>query len=236
MTSRFSEIYDAVYSAAGKDYCGEAERLKALIEKHGLSGRRSLLDVACGTGRHLEHLAGDFEAVGLDSDPDMLAIARRRLPEVALHEADMRRFDLARTFDVVTCLFSAVGYMQTVEELQAAVTTMARHVSPGGLLVIEPWIFPEQFREGHFEALLVDEPELKIARIGRTQRRGDGCTVIMHFLVGTPAGTECLEERIPMGLFTHGQYEKAFTAAGLSATFDSAGLMGRGLFLGAKGR
>jgi SAM-dependent methyltransferase len=236
MTSRFPQVYDAVYDAAGKDYRGEAERLKALIEKHGLSGRRSLLDVACGTGRPLEHLAGDFEAVGLDNDPDMLAIARRRLPEVALHEADMRRFDLSRTFDAVTCLFSAIGYMQTVEELQEAVATMARHVSPGGLLVIEPWIFPEQFREGHFEALLVDEPQLKIARIGRSRRHGDGCTVIMHFLVGTPEGTECFEERIPMRLFTHGQYEKAFTAAGLSVAFDSAGLMGRGLFIGIRGR
>jgi SAM-dependent methyltransferase len=236
MTTRFAEIYDAVYDAAEKDYRGEAARLKVLIARHGLSGRRSLLDVACGTGRHLEYLADDLAVVGLDNDPDMLAVARRRLPDGILHEGDMRRFDLGRTFDVVTCLFSAIGYMETLEELRAAVATMARHVSPGGLLFIEPWIFPERFREGHFEALLVDEPELKIARIGRTQRRGNGCTVIMHFLVGTPEGTEFFEERIPMGLFTHGEYEKAFKAAGLSVAFDSAGLMGRGLFIGTKHR
>ena len=236
MTSRFAAIYDAVYDAAGKDYHGEAQRLKTLIDQHGLSGRRSLLDIACGTGRHLECLADDFDVVGLDNDPDMLAIARRRLPDGVLHEGDMRRFDLGRTFDVAICLFSAIGYMRAIEDLHAALATMARHLSPGGLLFLEPWIFPEQFRAGYFEALLADEPELKIARIGRTQRHGDGCTVIMHFLVGTPEGTEFFEERIPMGLFTHGQYEKAFKAAGLSVEFDSAGLMGRGLFIGRRGR
>ena len=236
MASRFTQIYDAVYDAAGKDYRAEATRLTELAGRHGSSGGRTLLDVACGTGRHLEHLAGDFDAVGLDIDPEMLAIAQRRLPDTELHEADMRSFDLQRTFDIVTCLFSAIGYMQTGEELRAAVATMARHLAPGGLLFLEPWIFPEQFDEGHFEALLVDEPQLKIARIGRSRRRGDGCTVVMHFLVATPQDTEFFEEQIPMGLFTHAQYEMALTAAGLSVTFDSAGLMGRGLFIGIKGR
>jgi SAM-dependent methyltransferase len=236
MTSRFARIYDAVYEATGKDYRGEAQRLRTLIARHGLTGRRSLLDIACGTGRHLEYLADDFDVVGLDNDPDMLAEARRRLPDAELKEGDMRRFDLGRTFDILTCLFSAIGYMLTVEDLHSALATMTRHLAPRGLLFIEPWIFPEQFREGYFEALLADAPELKIARIGRTQRHDDGCTVIMHFLVGTPEGTECFEERIPMGLFTHGQYEKAFKAAGLSVQFDSAGLMGRGLFIGTRSR
>ena len=51
---------------------------------------RTLLDVACGTGKHLEVLQHEFEVEGLDLDGDLLAIARERLgPAVPLYQGDM---------------------------------------------------------------------------------------------------------------------------------------------------
>ena len=76
---------------------------------------RRLLDVACGTGLHLSYLTYRFQVEGLDRDEQLLAIARQRNPEVPLHHADMVDFALGRTFDVVTCLFSAIGYVKTLE-------------------------------------------------------------------------------------------------------------------------
>ena len=53
MFSRSAHLYDAIYSF--KDYAGEAETLRALVEERA-PGARSLLDVACGTGKHLAEL------------------------------------------------------------------------------------------------------------------------------------------------------------------------------------
>ncbi len=124
MFTRSAAFYDAVYAA--KDYGAEAERIDALIEAHALTNATTLLDVACGTGGHLAHLKHQYVAAGLDLDPQLLAIARERHPELRFHLADMVDFDVGRTFDAVVCLFSAIGYVRTVERLNAAIETMAR--------------------------------------------------------------------------------------------------------------
>ena len=81
--------------------------------------------MACGTGKHLEQLRAWYEVSGLDLDPQLLAIARERLGAVELHEGDMTAFSLGRRFDVVTCLFSSIGYVGTVERLGDAIAAMA---------------------------------------------------------------------------------------------------------------
>src|SRR5207302_1516830 len=113
-------LYDLVYAAAGKDYAAEAAQAAALIRERAPAAL-TLLDVACGTGEHLRHLAGSFAVEGVDADPAMLAEAHRKLPQTPLHEGDMRTLQLGRRFDAVTCLFSSVGYLRTAGELDAAV-------------------------------------------------------------------------------------------------------------------
>jgi trans-aconitate methyltransferase len=126
-----------------KDYAGEAEQIHEIVQRL-VPGAASLLDVACGTGRHLEQLRRWYEVEGLDLDPAMLRHARSRVPEVTLHEGDMRDFALGREFDAVTCLFSAIALVQTVEGLAQAVATMASHLRLGGVLIVEPWDSPEE--------------------------------------------------------------------------------------------
>src|SRR5205823_3257901 len=147
---------------------------------------RSLLDVACGTGLHLERLRDRYEVEGLELDPEMLALARARLPGVRLHEGDMTGFDLGRRFDAVVCLFSSIGYVMTVERLQAAFAAMARHLGSSGVLVVEPWITPDRWMDGRLSANFVDDPELKLARIVASRREGRISILDMHHLVGEP--------------------------------------------------
>ncbi len=133
------DLYDVVYSY--KDYAAECARVEQIALAHNPAAR-SLLDVACGTGKHLEHLSALFETAGVDADEGMLDVARTRLPHVPLTLGDMRDLDLGRRFDVVTCLFSAIGFAHDLDELGLAARSLARHVGDGGILLLEPWVTP----------------------------------------------------------------------------------------------
>ena len=227
--SRSARLYDAVYASI-RDYPREAAELDRLIQERR-PGARTLLDIACGTGAHLEHLTG-YEVEGLDLDPEMLGVARERLPNVPLHEGDMADFDLGKRFDAVVCMFSSIGYVRTEERLRSAVASMARHLEPGGVLVVEPWLSPEVWVDRHVGAVFVDQPELKIARMNVGEREGNLSIFEFEYLVGTPNGLERFNERHELGLFTVEQYLEAFRAAGLEVDHDPEGPMGRGLYIG----
>jgi SAM-dependent methyltransferase len=226
--SRSARIYDAIYGSI-RDYPREAAELDRLIQERR-PGAGTLLDVACGTGAHIEHLT-TYEVQGLDLDPEMLAIARERLPDVTFHQSDMADFDLGKRFDAVVCMFSSIGYVRTKERLRSAIASMARHLESGGALVVEPWLAPEGWRDRHVGAVFVDEPELKIARMNVAQSEGSVSIVEFEYLVGTPNGVERFTERHELGLFTVEQYLEAFQAAGLDADHDPEGPMGRGLYV-----
>jgi SAM-dependent methyltransferase len=227
---RSAELYDAIYSF--KPYAEEADAVRRRVEAER-PGARTLLDVGCGTGVHLAELARAYEVAGVDLSEDMLAVARQRLPGVPLVQADQRAFDLGRTFDAVVCLFSAIGYVRSVEELDAAVASMARHVGDGGVLLIEPWFTPEQWHPGRVNgSLVVDEPELKIARFVVSSTRDRFAVTPMHHLVATPAGVEHFVETHELFLANRAEVERAFVAAGLrDVRYDPDALV-RGLWIG----
>jgi SAM-dependent methyltransferase len=227
--SRSAAIYDAVYSF--KDYAAEAERVHELIQSRR-PGAASLLDVACGTGKHLEQLRRWYDVEGVDLDDELLAVARTRLSDVPLQVADMTAFRLGRRFDAVTCLFSSIGYVGDEAGLRSAIAAMAEHVEPGGVLIVEPWLAPDVWVTNRPHLLTVDEPDLKVARMTISGREGRLAIMDFSYLVGTPDGVQHFREQHEAALFTDGEYRDAFTAAGLEVEHDEEGLIGRGLYLG----
>jgi SAM-dependent methyltransferase len=227
--TRSAHLYDTVYSF--KDYVTEAERVHALIQERSPDAS-SLLDVACGTGKHLEQLCRWYDVEGLDLDQELLEIAQRRLGDVPLHVADMTTFRLGRSFDAVTCLFSSIGYVGTVDRLTQAITAMAAHLEPHGVLVLEPWLSPEAWVVGRPHLVSVDEPDLKIARMNVSDVNGRLAIMEFFYLVGTPNGIEQFSERHEAALFTDDEYRQAFEAASLAVEHDQDGLTGRGLYIG----
>lgn len=210
-----AEHYDKIYGFL--DYDAAAANLRDLIARHHPSPV-SLLDVACGTGAHLERLAPHFRAEGLDILPALLEKAKQRCPGIPFHVGDMTDFHLGRTFDVVTCLFCSIGYLTDLDAMERAIARMAAHLNPGGLLVVEPWVTPEQCWTNRITKDFLDEPELKIARMYTHEKVGNTSVFDIHCLVGTPERVEHFVEREVMGLFTHEEYREAFRKAGLSAT------------------
>jgi len=230
--SRLSaELYDGFYDALDKDYRWEAGVVLRHVRRH-LRRPRTLLDVACGTGRHLEVFAETLDCTGVDLDAEALAVARRRCPGVRFEHADLEALDLGRRFDVVTCLFSSIAYMPTVARLRSAVRALARHVEPGGVLVVEPWYTPDDWDDDQLNVLVVDEPDRKAVRTSRGSHRGLTSVLDFDFLVTTAAGSRRFHERHELRLFRTDQLVGAFEAAGLGVEVDPEGLFGHGLVVG----
>lgn len=216
-----ARAYDALQTAHGKDYVAEARSVVGRIRGHQPDAR-SLLDVACGTGRHLEVFASEFpDCAGVDASPIMLAEARRRVPNVPLSQADFTGFDLGRQFDAVVCMFSAIGYAHTRERLHNAAKSIARHVSPGGMCIVEPWLTPDTFVGGTVSATCAESDGTAVARVNKSDREGDLSIITMEYVVADATGTRHVTEKHVVGLFTPEQYVEAFEAAGLSPTFEA---------------
>jgi SAM-dependent methyltransferase len=227
--NRSAQWYDAFY--AGIDYDAEAEVVTAIIRRQNPQAA-SLLDVACGTGRHLESFGRHFECAGVDIEREMVAIARKRLPDIPLRTADMVGLDLGRKFDAITCLFSSIGYTAQPDRLDAAVRAMARHLHPGGVLVVEPWITPDTWvGEGRDTVEVIDHGGGKLVRIISSRREGDESMLCMRYAFAAGGHIATEQEHHRLGLFTEKRYVAAFTSAGLRATWHHPGLRGRGLLV-----
>lgn len=227
-----SHIYDLIYQGTGKNYAAEAAVVDQIIQAHH-EGAASLLDVACGTGAHLRHLRSRYEVVGLDLESGMLEQAREALPGVTLVEGDMRSFQLNQRFDAVACLFSSIGYMRSVQELNAAVGTMAAHLSAGGVLVIDGWIRPDAWIDpGTVHAEAAKGDGVAAARVGTSRREGNKTYLEFHYLVGTLSGIDHLVDHHELTLFTDDQYQDAFRRSGLSVERVDSQMPGRDRYIG----
>lgn len=129
--------YDAGFAAlagSGQDVHGEAAFVESL-------GGHSVLDAGCGTGRVAVELARrGIDVVGTDRDRAMLAAARAKAPEVEWVLGDLATVTIAdavgatRLFEVAVMAGNVMIFVDRGSEGQV-LANVARHVSPGGLVV-----------------------------------------------------------------------------------------------------
>ncbi len=105
-----------------------------------------VLEVGCGTGRILIPTArAGVEITGLDLSPHMLKVCRERVAaeppavraRIRLVQADMRSFDLAQAFQLVTLPFRPFQHLTTVEDQLACLASIRRHLVDGGRLILD---------------------------------------------------------------------------------------------------
>jgi SAM-dependent methyltransferase len=113
-----------------------ASYIRRLIRQHKPKAR-TLLELACGTGAILKILAKSYHVVGLDLSPQMLSIARKKLPHVRLYRKDMVRFDLGTKFDVIICVFDSINHVLKFTDWQKIFRNAASHLEPDGLFLFD---------------------------------------------------------------------------------------------------
>lgn len=229
-----AKYYDLIYD--WKDYGKETLKIKKLVAKHKRSSGTSLLDVACGTGKHIQYLKDDFNCTGVDVSEDMLAVARKNVPDVEFVNADMVDFDLGRKFDVVLCLFSSIGYLKKKRAINEASRNFAKHMEKGGILIIEPWIRRSQWKDMNVDLQTYDSDSLKIARVNFGRAKGEFSVLDERYLIAEKGrGITYLEDQHVMRFFDRNSFLAALRNAGLDSRFTEYSLMpGRGLIIAIK--
>lgn len=118
-----------------------------LIAAH-VAGRRinSVLDLACGAGRHSRLLCDRWWTVGLDLSRALLKVARRESPEAPYVRADMRELPFAaESFDLAVNLFTSFGYFDDDLAHTQVLKCVGVATKRGGTFVLD-FLNPEDVR------------------------------------------------------------------------------------------
>jgi ubiquinone/menaquinone biosynthesis C-methylase UbiE len=231
MFSNTAEYYDRIY-AQFKDYNGEAEKIRAIIQKENPEAE-TILDVACGTGKHARilHEKFGYKITGVDLDENFVRLAQKNFPEGKFYQADMRDFSLDEQFDVVMCLFSSIGYVKETEDVIKTLQCFKRHLKKDGILIVEPWLTPEKFTAGRFSLNTVDDEDLKIARMTYGEKFEHISRFTFEYLIADKEGIRRETEIHELALFSIEEMMSFFEESGLKTEYDPVGLFDRGLYL-----
>ena len=190
-----AEALARLYDLDLLDDPGDLDLYLALAERAG----GPVLELATGSGRLAVPLAeAGFEVTGVDLDPAMLARARARAAEagpdvearltwleadlIGLHLPDAGRFGLA-----VIALNSLLILRDRAAQ-RAAMRTMAEHLAPGGLAIVDVWL-PDAIELARFDGRIhLEWPRLDpatgeiVTKTASAQHDPAAGTVTLHAL------------------------------------------------------
>jgi SAM-dependent methyltransferase len=230
MFSASAEFYDLIYATL-KDYAGEAAQVAGLLGKLNPQCK-SVLDVACGTGEHARLLAArGFTVDGLDLDPAFLRIAEQKHPAGRFFAADMSDFRLSQRYDAVLCLFSSIGYLQTLARVRRAFTCFREHLTTEGVIVVEPWFPPGILDAGRTTRQIAEANGIRVSRTSRVAIDGSISRLYFDYEITDSTGIRHASEVHELGLFTSAELLRTFQEAGLQADHHPKGLSDRGLYV-----
>ena len=234
MFSKSAELYDKIYFEF-KDYKTETQRINEFLTREH-SSARTILDVACGTGEHAKILCDQygFEVDGIDLDKKFVSLAQKKSSKGNFYCADMVDFGIGKTYDVVMCLFSSIGYVKTLGRVTSALERFKAHMNDGGLILVEPWFSPEAITPGKIFINTAQTDEISVVRMGYSHVHDRISTLHFEYLIGTYGKIDHEIEKHELGLFTVDEMNQCFKNAGLIVNFDEDGISGRGLFIARK--
>jgi SAM-dependent methyltransferase len=253
---REPRLYDLVFPDADQSM---ATMVRAAIDRWLPALPRSILDLGCGTGRHLELLARIIpECHGVDLLESVIVYAQSARRGITFDVGDMRTVRLGRVFDLVTCLGNALSYALSDDDLKDTMSTFAAHAHPGTLLVADPlnaraYLEGNGFREqveGH-----VDTPGFKATSVSLHQLDRHA-RVLKRTRTWRIAGQEDVEDYAEYRLLLPEEIQQLLEAAGfellgmydnralqptdltgnVTAGPDVAGMRGRKLYVFARKR
>ena len=127
----------------------------------------TMLDVACGRGRHSRYLADKgYFVTGIDLSINSINIAKKlENDHLSFFQHDMRLPFRVNYFDQVFNFFTSFGYFDTQRENDNALRTLKNALKPGGRLVLD--YLNSTYVAAHLESNEVKEKENVVFDIQR---------------------------------------------------------------------
>jgi SAM-dependent methyltransferase len=251
---REPRLYDVVFPDSDGT---TAKMVRTAMRRYLPEMPRSILDMGCGTGQHLQALATNIpECYGVDLLASNIAYARSVRAGIAFQVGDMRTVRLGRTFDLVTCLGNTLSYALTDQDLADVVSTFAAHAHSGTLIVADPLNARTYLEGGGFEERIeghVATPEFTatsvsvhdLDREARVLKRAR----IWH-IMGQPDVEDYAEYRLlfpeevqqmleaggfqVLGMYDNREFKSTNLTGTITAVSDVGGMRGRKLYVFAR--
>ena len=135
------DSWDSIFKKKGKVFRAPHPDMKEVVKYLKEMNGTRVLDLGCGTGRHLVYFAVEgFEVYGLDAAPEGIKIAKQWLEERNLNgELVIHRMEAG--FPYQDSFFDAIISIQAMhhnkfETIKFIVQEMERVIKPGGLIFI----------------------------------------------------------------------------------------------------
>ncbi|MDB5191682.1 MAG: Methyltransferase protein [Segetibacter sp.] len=160
-----SPYYDLLYKHRDDDEAFDF--IRALIKQLASPKGSTMLDVACGKGRHSKALAEmGFDVTGIDLAKDSIEEAKRsEADNLQFFLHDMRLPFWVNYFDYAFNFFTSFGYFKTVREHDNAIRTIAQSMHPKGTFVMD--YLNVHYAEDHLqiqEEKVIEDVTFRLAR------------------------------------------------------------------------
>jgi 2-polyprenyl-3-methyl-5-hydroxy-6-metoxy-1,4-benzoquinol methylase len=85
---------------------------------------------------------------------DSFRVLQETSGDIPIYQGQLHNFDLNKEFDVVICLNGSIAHAKTLKMMKRTIRNCKRHLKPGGLMLMEPWMLKEYYHDGIFTFIL----------------------------------------------------------------------------------
>lgn len=213
-----SHYYDQF--CAQVDYAGQCAFAARVFDGFARSGGRNYLDLACGTGQHLQEMERlGFTPNGLDNSAAMLAQAKLRCPQARFMLCDLAAFDQLAEFDLISCFLYSMHYSHPLGNFTETLRRAYLALKPGGVLLFNT-VDANGTRQQHDVVTRVTEENAQLTFTSGWYYRGHGEVLDLRLAIHRESaqGTQAWHDRHTMTAITVRALEKLLLTTGFEVT------------------